>query len=180
MPPYCEMQARENTEPDLLDNAYRALPGLPSVDMISKHPPVMMGISYLPSILVPIPSRYFHSRNTDSHGIFTLAHLSAMTSVSPLVPCHWAVVGRRPPLMYGEQSKYAHDSGGLSRYIATLTNEEVRAYHRRVYTCSNMGCIISGQVEPEAVLQVWVHSSSLTTYRSDYGYHHPPCSSQTP
>ncbi|ORX73183.1 LuxS/MPP-like metallohydrolase, partial [Linderina pennispora] len=58
-------------------------------------------------------------------------------------------------LMYSEKSPYSYNFGGLTKDIATLTNQEIIDYHRRFYDANNITVLLVGSFSDsfESVLQ---------------------------
>ncbi|KAJ1951197.1 hypothetical protein FBU59_000311 [Linderina macrospora] len=58
-------------------------------------------------------------------------------------------------LVYSEKSTYAFESGGLTKDIATLTNQDIIDYHRRFYDPNNITVLLVGSFSDsfEDVLQ---------------------------
>ncbi|ORX70659.1 hypothetical protein DL89DRAFT_211626, partial [Linderina pennispora] len=58
-------------------------------------------------------------------------------------------------LMYSEKSPYSFQAGGLTKDIATLTNQEIIDYHRRFYDANNITVLLVGSFSDsfESVLQ---------------------------
>ena len=47
---------------------------------------------------------------------------------------------------------YAYEHGGLSEDIASLTNDEIRAYHAEFYNWNNIAVVVTGNVDTEQVV----------------------------
>ncbi|KAI8915216.1 Metalloenzyme, LuxS/M16 peptidase-like protein [Powellomyces hirtus] len=56
-------------------------------------------------------------------------------------------------LLFGNQTTYSRECGGLTGEIAQLKNEDIVRYHKRFYHLDNLTTIICGQIDPEAVFQ---------------------------
>ncbi|KAI9015118.1 Metalloenzyme, LuxS/M16 peptidase-like protein [Gaertneriomyces semiglobifer] len=56
-------------------------------------------------------------------------------------------------LLYQGQTTYSHECGGLTKDIATLTNDEIIAYHKKYYRIDNLTAIICGHIDPIELLQ---------------------------
>ena len=78
----------------------------------------------------------------------------------------------------------AHECGGRTDAIATLTNDDIQAYHARFYRPDRVAVFVFGQVDDpqllDAVAQVDFGSSPPSTSPADWPWATPPIAPGTP
>lgn len=57
-------------------------------------------------------------------------------------------------VLYGSESAYSSETGGLMGALRVLTNEEIKDFHKAIYTPNNLNIIVTGDVDPEEFLSV--------------------------
>ncbi|KAL3229795.1 hypothetical protein RNJ44_01931 [Nakaseomyces bracarensis] len=71
-------------------------------------------------------------------------------------------------LMFPEGSGYRSETGGLTKNLRELTNEEIRNFHKEMYSAQNLCLIITGNVPERELLDIvgeW--DATLPTYESE-------------
>lgn len=51
--------------------------------------------------------------------------------------------------LYGPESAYSSETGGLMENLRVLTHDQIRDFHKAVYRPDNLSIIVSGEIEPE-------------------------------
>ena len=68
-------------------------------------------------------------------------------------------------LMFPEGSGYRSETGGLTKNLRTLTNDEIKEFHKKMYSPQNLCLIVSGNVPEDELLEIasrW--DETLPTY----------------
>lgn len=56
--------------------------------------------------------------------------------------------------LYGTDSAFSSETGGLMGALRVLTNNEIQTFHKAMYTPNNLSIIVTGDVDPEEFLSV--------------------------
>ena len=57
-------------------------------------------------------------------------------------------------LMFPEGSGYRSETGGLTKNLRTLTNDEIKEFHKKMYSPQNLCLIVSGNVPEDELLEI--------------------------
>ncbi|CAY86191.1 EC1118_1O4_0705p [Saccharomyces cerevisiae EC1118] len=67
----------------------------------------------------------------------------------------WYISGlEKQRLMFPEGSGYRSETGGLTKNLRTLTNDEIRQFHKSLYSSDNLCVIVCGNVPTDELLTV--------------------------
>lgn len=57
-------------------------------------------------------------------------------------------------LLYGSKSAYSSETGGLMGALRVLTNDEIKEFHKSIYTPKNLNIIVTGDVDADEFLSI--------------------------